>query len=349
MTGDDTRALHRIVDANLNRAGEALRVLEDAARFGRDDRRSAAVVKSLRHGLREATAVLCARPGIERSDLLASRDTAGDVGTTTTTDAEGDRSDLASLIAAAAGRATEALRSLEEASKALGGDPGFEGMRYRVYDLERDMLAPTNRAVQYRLCVLLTESLCARPWLDVAEAAIRGGADCLQLREKDLPAGELAGRARDLVRLAAGRAAVIVNDRLDIALAANADGVHLGQTDLSVADARRVARDGFVIGCSTSRLEEAEAAADAGADYVGLGPVFPSSTKPKDRLAGLDYVRAFRERGLPMGHLAISGIGATNAPLLAEAGCRGIAVSSAVCGAGDPEAAARALAGTMPA
>ncbi|MFN0133255.1 MAG: thiamine phosphate synthase [Phycisphaerales bacterium] len=336
--------LLRILDANANRAREALRVLEDCARFALDHEPLARRAKELRHDL---TAALAPFP---RLDLLAARDTNADVGTSISTPGELARAGLPAIAAAAASRLTEALRSIEESAKALGTSaPVFESLRYRAYSLDRDLgLALASRAApQWRLCVLLTQSLCTHHhWLDTASLAIRGGADCLQLREKSLDDADLLDRARrlvDLARAAPHPVSVIINDRPDIALLARADGVHLGQTDLPIADARSLVGARLLIGASTTNLDQARDALRQGADYLGLGPMFHTTTKHKNHISGPAYLRdALADPALAaIPHLAIGGISAVNAHLLTN--CRGIAVSSAICSAPDPAAAARAL------
>ncbi|MCC7388836.1 MAG: thiamine phosphate synthase [Phycisphaerales bacterium] len=344
----------RLIDANANRAREGLRVVEDLARFVLNDEGLCAALKGVRHGLGEVLAVL----PVDRGVLLAWRDTPGDVGTGLVGTGEGTRAGLPAMCGAAAGRLGEALRVIEEGAKVLGAGQAaaaVEALRYRAYDacaaVERAL--GTGRAGQWRLCVLITEALCVHHrWERVAELAIEGGADCLQLREKGLDGGELVARARALVETAksgsesrATSVSVIVNDRADVALAAGADGVHVGQGDMRVRDVRRVAGNALLVGVSTANLDQARAAARDGADYCGLGPMFASSTKPKASLAGVGYMRAYLAdpacARLP--HLAISGIGPENVGELAAAGCRGVAVSSVVCGAGEPGAVCAVL------
>jgi thiamine-phosphate pyrophosphorylase len=339
--------LLRIIDANANRAREALRVMEDVARFGLDDAALCERLKHLRHALRTALD----QPPLDPLLLLASRDVAGDEGRDVKTAAERTRAGLRDLAAAAAARLTEALRSIEEAAKAVGADASpIESLRYRAYEAGQVLLMalPSGLCPQWRLCVLLTESLCRGPWEDVAAAAIRGGADCLQLREKTLEDSELLARARALVAIARDSdppVSVVVNDRPDIALLTGADGVHLGQADLPVAEVRALAGSGLLVGVSTSHPAEARAAVRSGADYCGVGPMFATTTKHKPSLSGPDYLRAYL--GEPVltacPHLAIGGITPANVALLRNAGCRGVAVSSAVCSAENPEAACRAL------
>jgi thiamine-phosphate pyrophosphorylase len=336
----------RIIDANANRALEGLRVMEDLARFALDHADLAEGCKRARHDLQAA---LKAMPG-GRLGLLAARDTPGDVGTSIKAEgSEGVRTKPGAMAAAAASRATEALRAIEEGMKLAAPNAAaqVEGVRYRVYELDKrlGLALGTGRAPQWRLCVLVSESLCRRPWLEVATEAVVGGADCVQLREKGLPDGEFLRRASALVEALRERAAVIVNDRADIALAAGADGVHLGQEDAPVNLVRELAGDRLLVGVSTHDLVEARKALHDGADYVGVGAMFPTSTKVRET-SGVPYLRAFLEttketRTLP--HLAIGGITPQNAGELAAVGCRGIAVSSVVCGNDDPAAICRAL------
>ncbi|RMH26076.1 MAG: thiamine phosphate synthase, partial [Planctomycetota bacterium] len=335
----------RIIDAAANRAREGLRVLEDIARFALDDPDLTERLKCLRHDLRAAIDALPVRP----TDLLTARDTPGDVGTAVKTDAESDRPGLAAVATAAAKRSQEALRTLEESAKSLARTGhAFETARYRLYDLERRLLlrlAPP--CPQWTLCVLVTRALCTHHApTEVIRRAAEGGADCIQIREKDLEAGPLLDHARTMVN--ACRAAgvhAIINDHADIARLTDADGVHLGQTDLPVAAARRILGPARWIGVSCSTIDHARCAAADHADYCGLGPMFTSTTKSKPTLSGPELIRDYladpATARLP--HLAISGITARNAPLLAAVGARGLAVSSAVCSAEDPAAACQAI------
>lgn len=322
--------------------------MEDIARFTLDDGDLCGTLKGIRHGLREAIDGLAAA-GVDRGLLLAHRDTPGDVGTGISTAAEGRREGLRDLGMASGSRLAESLRALEEAAKVFGLGAAFEALRYRAYDAERRLALGlgTGRCPQWRLCVLVSESLCAgRAWMDVVNSSLAGGADCIQLREKEMDGRELLKRARTLVEMARPHgAAVIINDRPDIALLSDADGVHVGQTDLSVEEVRRLAGFGLLVGVSTTNLDQARAAIRAGADYLGLGPMFPTMTKLKPTLAGPRFVgecladTILSERP----HLAIGGITPENARELRDVGCRGIAVSSAVCAAPDPQHACRDL------
>lgn len=342
-------ALARVVDANSNRAREALRVLEDLARLRLDHAELSRSFKKLRHDL---TGCLGQLP-IDRATMLAWRNTAGDVGAHDSGAALPGRESESAIASAASSRLGESLRVLEESSKAIRGAlpvaAAIEKIRYRAYDLCRDLELALmgGRGPQWTLCVLITESLCTHHrWEEVARRAIDGGADCLQLREKGIADRELLGRARTLVEFAHKQAAaVVINDRPDIAILAGADGVHVGQSDLSINDVRRISGGSLRIGVSCATIEDARFAVREGADVCGLGPMFVSSTKAKPALSGPDlisqYIADETTRKVP--HLAISGITQANIAQLVQVGCQGIAASAAVCGSPNPEEVCRGL------
>ncbi|HEY3244693.1 MAG TPA: thiamine phosphate synthase [Phycisphaerae bacterium] len=332
-------ASERILDANFNRAREALRVIEDFARLGLDDAGLAAAAKALRHDLSE----LFRRDALRQ--LVRARDILGDVGTHNGVPSEYERASLSDVAVAAGKRLSEALRLLEECTKTVDPQLGaaFEQLRYRGYELERQLAVRCDAPRRFghvRLYVIITEALCTRPWLDTARAAIEGGADALQLREKELSDRQLLERAVQLVDLCRSRGVLcIINDRPDIAVLAGADGVHVGQDDLSVAAARRIVGAERIVGCSTHTLEQAQAAALASPDYIAIGPMFPSPTKPQSQVAGPETFAAVRRiTSLPL--VAIGGIRTDRWPALAEAGVDRVCVCSAVIGAPDPAAAA---------
>jgi thiamine-phosphate pyrophosphorylase len=187
-----------------------------------------------------------------------------------------------------------------------------------------------------------------RPLLTVVEAALRGGARAFQLREKDLQPRDLyplALRMRQLTQAYGAR--LLINDRLDVALAVNADGVHLTTTSLPASVARRLLGPDRLLGVSTHNLAEAQAAAEEGADFVVFGPVFFTPSKaPYGQPIGLDALRAVRAAlGLPI--LAIGGIKKANLDQVIAAGADGIAVISAVISADDPAAATQDLLATL--
>jgi thiamine-phosphate pyrophosphorylase len=332
----------RIVDACANRAREALRVLEDHVRFVLNDALLTGKLKELRHSLTEALAE------VSPLLLLQGRDTPRDVGTTISTPREQERESMADVVHANAKRLQEALRSLEEFGKVLSPALGqkVEQLRYQAYTLEKALVLggeARRRLADARLYVLVTESQCRASLEGTIREAIEGGADVIQLREKNCDDRTLLARAREVRRLTRRRGALfIMNDRPDLALLAEADGVHLGQEDMPLQEARRLLGPDVLIGVSTHDAPQLERAILDGASYVGVGPTFPSQTKSFDALAGLDFVRhAAATTTLPA--FALGGISLENVAQVVAAGLRRVAVSHAVCASEDPRAAAQAL------
>jgi len=331
--------IHRILDANCNRTREALRVIEEYARFVLNDEALCESLKTLRHDFTVATASLA---GVS----IFHRDTPGDVGTGISTPQERTRAGLADVVTASCKRLGEALRVIEEYLKVDQPDTAtlIEQIRYRFYTIEgllAGRLRPATRFADVRLYILITESSCKSDWLTSARDAIAGGADCIQLREKNLDSGELLVRARQLATLCAGNGVVfIVNDRPDIAMLCNADGVHVGQTDLSILETRKLVGPEKIIGVSTHSIEQARQAVHDGADYIGVGPIYLSPTKPRDHIPGLAFARAVHDE-ITCPAIAIAGITLANLPAVLETGLRAVAVTSAILECDDVRGAAR--------
>lgn len=183
-----------------------------------------------------------------------------------------------------------------------------------------------------------------RSYQEVAAACIRGGAAVIQLREKSWPVAILLETGRELRKMTREAGVLfIVNDRVDLALALEADGVHVGQQDLPVQIVRKLAGPGMIIGISAGNPEEALAAEKGGANYIGVGPIFPTATKKDTRTPrGLDLLGEIR-RATSLPIFGIGGIKVDNAAAVIRAGADGVAVVSAVVGADDIEGAARAF------
>lgn len=222
----------------------------------------------------------------------------------------------------------------------------MERLRYQGYEVER-RLAITIQARQrfghVGLYVIITESLCRNGWLETAEAALRGGAQAIQLREKGLPDAELLARARQLVDLCREHGAMlIVNDRPDVAVAVGAHGVHVGQDDLPVAAVRRIVPARVIVGVSTHSIGQVRAASALAPDYIAVGPMFDSPTKPQGHIAGPATLREARKAtSLPL--VAIGGITRANVRQVLEATPCGICVCQDVIGQADVEGAARSF------
>ena len=331
------RSALRAIDANGNRAAEGLRALEEVARFVLDDEGAALAAKELRHAVRAAVPAAA----------LGDRDTVGDVGIVGAA-GEAARAGLPALVRANAARVQEALRAAEEFCRIAGhggSAAALEAARYRSYTLELRLLSrlPAWRLWQVRLYVLVDPALTERP-VEVAAAAARGGAGAIQLRAKTLGVRayrELAARVGDAAR-AAG-ALFVVNDHAAVARLVAADAVHVGQDDLAVADARAVAGPLCAIGVSAHTAAQVAEAQREGADYLGLGPMHATVTKPHEPERGpqlLDAVRA----SLAVPSYAIGGLDHARIAALLPRLPHGVAVAAAVCRAADPERATAALA-----
>ena len=182
-----------------------------------------------------------------------------------------------------------------------------------------------------------------RTYLDMVEAACRGGADAIQLREKAIPTRELVRVAKDLKAVCDEYGALfLVNDRADVAYAADADGVHLGQEDLPVRTAREILGHDKIIGVSCHSTAQALIAQEEGADYVSCGPLFATPTKPTYKPVTLDLI-AQNRKVVRLPFVAIGGVDEDRVEQVIRAGADRVAVVRAVCGSDDPESAARRI------
>lgn len=328
-------AEYRILDANLNRCLEGLRVVEEYLRFGCQDAYLAGLCKQLRHDLASWSAVF----PVNR--LHAARDTIHDVGTQVETVGEYQRTDLHAVVAANCKRVQQALRSLEEYGKIVAIDAvrQVEQLRYRAYMLERAITTTQFNCAQLRdvrLCVLVDGRASLGHFVRLVQDVVRGGANMLQLRDKHLNDSQLLERARaarELTRQV--NVLLIVNDRPDLAAIADADGVHLGQDDLPVAAARQILGPRRLIGVSTHNVGQVERAICDGADYIGCGPTFRSATKSFAEFPGIDFLRQVHT-AFCVPAFAIGGISSSNLGEVCAAGCVRIAVSNSVVDAPDP-------------
>jgi len=341
------KEIFRILDANFNRAREALRVAEDCGRFALNDPAITAMAKNMRSDLKE---ILDEMPA---DQFITSRDTPGDIGTEISSPTEPRRSNLTDVAAAACKRLTGALRSIEECSKAVSPDPvlRIERMRYNAYTLEQRILGKLyvgEKFSRVKLYGIISRQACRESVRETARAIIAGGADLLQLREKTAPDAVFMAQAAELRELTDETGNIlIINDRPDIAALVGADGAHLGQHDLPVAEARKLLRPGAVVGKSTHSLAQALAAVNEGADYIGVGPMFDTDTKDAGPVRGPELLKQIVGE-VPLPIVAIGGINADNVGLLVEAGATCVAVCSAICGADNPKAAAEAIKKQLP-
>lgn len=327
----------RLLDANLDRAREGLRVAEDWARFVINRQDLVEQLKDLRQQLGS-----CHRPAYRQARHTASDGAAG-----MAHPAQAERHSSEQVVAANCARAQEALRVLEEFGRR--SDPELaqvaERCRYRLYDLETALLADQQRRQRLRQARLYLITSEVPQLLHQVQRALEAGVRLVQHRAKggdDLDRYQQALALRDLC--ASHGALFIVNDRLDLALAVEADGLHLGQGDLPVAIARRLLGPDRLIGRSTHALPQLLAAQAEACDYVGVGPLHATPTKPGRQPVGLAYLRqAAAAATIP--YFAIGGIDQQNlASVLAAGGSScGVAVVRAVMEADNPGAVAAAL------
>ncbi|MDP6555582.1 MAG: thiamine phosphate synthase [Pirellulaceae bacterium] len=332
--------LLRIIDANANRATEGMRVIEEYARFALDDAHLTRLQKQLRHDLIEVLQVL------PREELCAARTTEQDVGTQIATQAEFERQDIRQVATANQKRVEQSLRSLEEFLKPLSAETArqIEQLRYRAYALGRAVELTgfsRQRLEQAKLYVLVDGGESLDAFSTAAAALVRSGVHVLQLRDLRLDDRQLVARGRRLRELTRETPTLFVmNNRPDLAVLTQADGVHVGQDDLSLKEVRAIAGPNVLVGVSTHSVAQARQAVIDGANYLGCGPTFPSRTKSFAEFPGLEFLQAVSsEISLPA--FAIGGISPANLPEVQASGFSRVAVASAVTEAEDPELTAR--------
>ncbi len=333
--------MKRIIDANLNRAVEASRILEEIARFYLNDGELSEQFKKIRHEI-------CQESDSDYSLLLKARDSQNDVGAEIKNPTE--RKSLENIFRANIKRLQQALRALSEYSCAgeINGSV-FESLRYLSYTLEKQMweilCMKLNRLrLQDKKLYLVTNSdkfNSDDDFLNAVASALQGGVQIVQLREKSASASriiELGKKIRELCSIY--DALFIINDRIDIAQIVEADGVHLGQDDIEIKSAREILGTNFIIGISTHKPEQALKAQEQGADYIGVGPVFETPTKQGRKAVGLDYVK-WASENINIPFFAIGGIDVLNVDEVIASGAKRVAVVRAIINSDSPEKSAK--------
>lgn len=324
----------RILDANLNRAREGVRVIEEWCRFALDNPDLAEKCKIMRQELATWHVIT----------LKQARDTPGDTGTSLSHPQEEQRSDIQAVLQANISRVQEALRVLEEYGKLHDPEMGksFKQMRYQIYSLESELLGyrQHQRLKQAQLYLITSpqENLCT-----IVEKALKGGLSLVQYRSKQ---GDDLDRLAEVTQLrqlcSEYNALFLINDRLDLAQAVKADGVHLGQKDLPIPLARKILGPQAIIGRSTTNPTEMAKAIAEGADYLGVGPIYTTPTKQGKAATGLEYIR-YAVANAPVPWYAIGGIDENNIPEVIAAGAQRVAVVRAIMEAEDPTLATQNL------
>lgn len=338
--------LDRVIDANLNRAAEAARILEEIARFLLDDKNLAEKLKNIRHKINSAQEE-------NYGDYLKARDTENDVGVDIKNST--DRINLENIFKANIKRLQQALRTLAEYSGGINGSKCevsannvdlFEKLRYEAYTLEKIMWHQLKekgvscRISEDKKLYLVTNSdqfNSDDEFLDAIASALEGGIDILQLREKNMPTKKILELGKKIKQLCLQYDTIfIVNDRIDIAFMLEADGVHLGQDDLDIKAAREILGNKCIVGISTHEPKQALKAVENGADYIGVGPVFATPTKQGRIPVGLEYVK-WASKNIDIPFYAIGGIDTQNVDEVLEAGAERIAVVRAIINAKFPQ------------
>lgn len=271
--------IFRALDANINRAAEGLRVLEDIARFRFDNADVSKNLRKIRHRVRD-------RFRKRQSQLLASRQSEKDVGAIISAGSLSDkRTGERDMAISNFKRVQEAFRSLEELLKASGeySDGKFlETLRFDLYSLEKKQMALFVKPFPSGVYGILQEKFSrGRTNVETAKAMVDAGINILQYREKvrDKSFKEMFKECEQIRKITADAGVpFIVNDHVAIALMVEADGIHQGQDDLPVAQVKKLCPN-MMVGCSTHSPQQAEKAVEGGADYIGVGPIYPTQTK----------------------------------------------------------------------
>ncbi len=331
------KGIYTVLDANLNRAVEGLRVCEDIFRFAVKHKISSDF-KALRHRISRTFS------DDTRRLLVGSRSTSSDGQKFIDTESEGIRSCVSDIFTANIKRAIESSRVLEETGKALDPSYGaeFQETRFMLYDLEQRGLSVLAKAEYLSrfsnavYSIIDSKFVSDHNLVAACRDLISSGAGIIQLRMKGAGAGEYLSRCMDISRVCMeSNVLFIVNDRPDIAVLSGAAGLHLGQEDVPVDMARDICGDQMVIGVSTHNVSEFDMALGTSADYIALGPVFDTSSKDTDTLSGvgLDFLShgsAKTDRPL----VAIGGINRNNLSSVSGTGIRCVAVISELFSSG---------------
>lgn len=335
--------MKRIIDANINRATEAARVLEEITRFYFEDEELSSELKNIRHEI-------CSKTNKCYEELLSSRDTVNDIGINIENPSK--RKDLISIFKANIKRLQQALRALSEYSCEVDIDAKiFEELRYNSYTLEQKIWEKLSMNInKYRLqdkkLYLVTNSDSFEnddDFLNAVASSLKGGVQILQLREKKASATriiELGKKVRELCSIYS--ALFIINDRVDIAKIVEADGVHLGQDDVDIHSAREILGANSIVGISTHSPEQATKAQQDGADYIGVGPVFETPTKLGRQAVGLDFAN-WTSKNIEIPFFAIGGINLDNIQSVLDSGATRVAAVRAIINNKNPELAAKLM------
>ncbi|MBP6921472.1 thiamine phosphate synthase [Candidatus Gracilibacteria bacterium] len=281
-----------IIDANIHRVCEGLRVIEEYFRFVMNDEVLTNKLASLRKKISHHALPVSDRARMEARDMEKDA---------RTNEVISSRKNSYDLLLANMKRSQEALRVLEEYT----GDDNFRIFRYELYELEKDCFLNIRKPVELRGVYLISHDV------DILRRGLELGADIIQLRCKDTSKHEILEKAHQAKKLAEEfQKPLIINDHLDIAQIIDADGIHTGQDDISIADMRKTWSPDKIYGRTTHSFEQGVVARDQGASYVSVGPIWATPTKPDREAIGFKYLSRATELGIPF--VAIGGVNNEN-------------------------------------
>jgi len=325
---------YRILDANVNRAAEGIRVVEDICRFNYEDENLTKKLRDIRHKIRKNLKHLDEK-------LLKCRDSAHDIGKKITKQSKIDKKEsVAQIITANFKRALEALRVIEEIGKTTPDmyDIGkeYEAIRYELYYLEKEVLIlSTKKSLPSGIYGITFERFSnGRSNIEVVQEMIKANIKVIQYREKDKSFKEMYKEAK-ILREMTKKAGVlfIVNDHVELAMMVDADGVHIGDDDWPLKEVRKLVGEDKIIGLSTHSKDQALRAVELGADYIGVGPIYDTETKDYATV-GIEYLE-FVAQNISIPFVAIGGIKEHNIKEVIDAGARSVALVTEITQAKD--------------
>ncbi len=333
--------LYRIIDANINRASEGLRVMEDLSRFYYDDAVVSEKLKKIRHGIRKNI-----KDHVD--ECIGARDSEKDIGLDISRQLKiDDKTSIDELTAANFKRVQEALRVIEENLKVLGKyeiSKIYEDFRFDSYQLEKEFYKAACISLKKSkldtdlYCLTAEEYSNGKSNIQVVRSMIKAGIKVIQYREKDKKLLQKYNECIEIRKLTKEAGVTfIINDDVDIAMLVKADGVHIGQDDLPPQKVRELVGNDMIIGLSTHSPQQAQEALKNGIDYIGVGPIFRTFTK-KDvcEPVGLEYLE-YVVKNIDIPFVAIGGIKEDNVYEVKKRGAKCIAMVTEIVGADNIE------------
>ncbi len=328
----------QLIDANLDRAREGLRVIEDWCRFGLHKKEYVILIKDWRQQLGQQHYEI-----YKKARLTSSDESAG-----LNHPAQKDRKQPKEIVAANFARVQEALRVLEEFCRSSHPELSTISakIRYKIYDLEISVLKDSEKNNRFKKLHSSKLYLITKPnpnLFDIVLSALNAGVNMIQYRCKN---GNDLDNFREANALALlckkKKSLLIINDRIDIALACDADGVHLGQTDIPLEIGRKMIGPEKIIGLSTHSLDQIKQAENKTCDYVGIGPIFPTVSKPSEKHLGLESLKKLSlKTNLP--YFAIGGINKMNISEITKTGTKRVAIINGIMDEKDTSSTVRYL------